>query len=503
MNDQEYFLGCIVLVATGEDKHLLLDGQQRLATATILLSVIRDFLATDDKGAAERTQFAYIAALNDATNTTSYSLQLNQYDRDFFRREIQDWPRDDGAPDATMESHQLIRKAKEFFTTKFQEHYRQIGDISKRRERALRLREVLTNHFSVVVVKSDDEDNAASVFETLNDRGVGLSTPDLLRSYLLRTADASQRDEVFNCWRVILEVEEEARVEDFIRHYWLSKHGDVKTRRLFREIKRALNAEGSSSLPFTRELRGGAVTYREIVAGRDDDSELEWYLQGIRLLNAKSLLPAVLSIYEVCKVNDRRRLVKALVALYVRCIIVGGGDISRLETVVFAIAKDLRRNSDVAEALERISSSAPSDDEFQAQFKKARIQRQGVARYILLELERHLSPTRETCARKALEVHVEHVYPRNPSSERWPNHDQMVDRIGNLTLLGKGLNTSAKNKGFAEKLESYKKSDFKLTRELASYASWSPNAVEKRQRKLGKWAALIWSVPSREAPEGG
>ncbi len=67
---------------------------------------------------------------------------------------------------------------------------------------------------SVVSVTSTDEDNAAAVFETLNDRGIGLSTPDLLRNLLLRrAADEDARTRIVAAWKTILDTEEEASVD--------------------------------------------------------------------------------------------------------------------------------------------------------------------------------------------------------------------------------------------------------------------------------------------------
>jgi hypothetical protein len=71
---------------------------------------------------------------------------------------------------------------------KFQEKYDEIDRPDLAHRWALRIQKVLTEHMSVVTVVSDDEDHAASVFATLNDRGIGLSMPDLLRNLLLRRA---------------------------------------------------------------------------------------------------------------------------------------------------------------------------------------------------------------------------------------------------------------------------------------------------------------------------
>jgi hypothetical protein len=99
-------------------------------------------------------------------------------------------------------------------------------------------------------------------------------------------------------------------------------------------------------------------------------------------------------------------------------------------------------------------------------------------------------------------VHVEHIYPQTPEGDaRWDNHAQMVNRLGNLTLLGKRINTSIKNADFETKKNlGYSSSDILLTKDLLAEESWSAETVEKRQRVLSKLAFDIWKFPGESAP---
>lgn len=503
VEDQEYFLGSIVLVVGGPSQ-LLLDGQQRLGTATILLSVIRDYLSKYKKDAATRTSQKYITDFDDESGMHSFKLTLNHYDRDFFRSEVQEQPpspdeRDfSSKPSFQLASHDLIWKARKFFWDKFEEKYRNLGGGEEAFKWSLRIRKVLTDHISVVVVKSEDEDNAANVFETLNDRGIGLSTPDLLRNLLLRRANDSDREEIIDCWRRILEIEEEARVEDFIRHYWLSYRGDVKTRALYREIKQAVQAENRDSLEFSRDLRDAAVVYRELVAARDDDAELRRLLQGVDALGAKALLPAVLSAYDVGDLEQKRTLLHALISHFVRHNVIGNLENSRLETVVFNVAKELRENSDFNAALQQIVESSTQDEQFAEQFKTAQVSRQKSARYILRELEHAKRRTQELEVSSPNRVHVEHIYPQEPKpDQRWPNHPSIINRLGNLTLLASRLNTAIKNSDFATKKAYYERSELVLTKELLEYDSWNTDTIARRQGEMSELASQTWRFPEQ------
>jgi uncharacterized protein with ParB-like and HNH nuclease domain len=120
INAEEYFLGSVVIVDNAVS-HLLLDGQQRLATSAILLSVVRDFLKRSSRDAATRIQTRYLSDFDDAADRTTYKMTLNTYDRDFFKREILESRNAQyAAPEPAIESHRLIRQARTFFESKFE-----------------------------------------------------------------------------------------------------------------------------------------------------------------------------------------------------------------------------------------------------------------------------------------------------------------------------------------------------------------------------------------------
>ena len=128
-------------------------------------------------------------------------------------------------------------------------------------------------------------------------------------------------------------------------------------------------------------------------------------------------------------------------------------------------------------------------------FLSARIFRQNTVRYLLREWEHFKRKTGEVSVELPDRVHVEHIYPQTPSeSNRWANHDLAVSRLGNMTLLSRHLNTSAKNKPFSDKLEYYEQSDLLITRELTSHSKWGMLEIEERQRRMREDALSIWTI---------
>jgi uncharacterized protein DUF262/uncharacterized protein DUF1524 len=501
---EEYFLGSIVLV-TGGATNLLLDGQQRLATATILLSVLRDARRAYKADSSTRLQNKYISDFDDQSNTTTHVLTLNHYDRDFFRSEIQDEPASPPArPTPSLRSHSLVRKARQYFEARVGEHSEEFGGGETAFQWNLRIGKVLCDHMSVVSVTSTDEDNAAAVFETLNDRGIGLSTPDLLRNLLLRrAADADARDRIVAAWQTVLGIDEEASVDEFLRHYWVSHRGDVKARKLYREIKGKVIEEDIDSLAFSLDLAEAAPLYRDIVRAREDDVDLRRQLEGIRMLGAKALYPALLSAYSALDADaDKaplRDLAAALTTMFVRYNVIGGRETTVMESAVYRIAANLRDDGDFGAAVDALADLSPDAADFVSRFQRAAVNRMTTARYLLREIEHAKRRTQEVSVEGTDRVHVEHIYPQTPAEDAWPNHKSVIDRLGNLTLLGKRFNTSIKNADFATKKETaYADSDILMTKELLDLDDWSAQAIDERQRELSAWVFDIWQFPGEE-----
>lgn len=496
IDQREYFLGSVVIVSTSSNEHLLLDGQQRLATAVILLSVIRERIKTFKADAATRLQAKYLADFNDAKNEFVYKLTLNNYDRDFFKRKILE-NRDASYKEPTPElaSHFLIEKARSYFWAVFEEKYKSFANPEAAFNWAIRMQDVLLNHMSVVAVTSTDEDSAAEVFETLNDRGIGLSTPDLLRNLVIRRAPSTAQNEVIELWSEVIEFDTDTEIKAFLRHFWISRHGDVKTQRLYREIKDNIIQNNTDSVAFSRELKDSSVIYKDIVAARDDDSDVAALLRAINELGASVLYPVVLSVMERVEQSRREDVLESIVNAYVRHSVVGQLENSKLENVIHKLAAELRKSMAPSEACKLLKEFAPDDEAFVAAFQRVVISRTATQRYLLREIELDKRTTEELDVNPPNKVHVEHIYPQTPEAGKsWKNHSQMINRLGNLTLLSGSLNSSIRNATFDKKVPSYKKSELLIAQELAELTSWDSSAVEERQKKMAELVVGIWPL---------
>jgi uncharacterized protein with ParB-like and HNH nuclease domain len=498
IDGEEYFLGSVVLVDNNA-WNLLLDGQQRLATSAILLSVIRDYLARYNMNAAVRTSNRFLTDYDDASQTSIYKITLNRYDRDFFKREILELREGDyTAPFPTIDSHEQIRKARNYFEMRFEEKYNELNNPQVFHSWALRIQRVLTQHISVVAIISQDEDNAALVFETLNDRGIGLSTPDLLRNLVMRRAANDKEEEIAGLWGEILASETDIKLKTFLRHYWISHQGDVKTQSLYREIRDYVLNNDVDSLSFSRRLRDSSIVYRDILGAQDDDQEVARLLGNLNELGATIMYPMALSAFEsIYDKGELQRLLRALVITYVRHSIIGRLENSLLENIIYDLAKSLRINADANAAVQTLRDFAPGDDAFTNAFQRAVVPDRSAARYILREIEASKRTTEELEVALPPKVHVEHIYPQTPrQGQKWDEHSFILNRIGNLTLLSRRLNTAVKNAPFAEKKLFYQQSELIITKELdLNFDDWSPDNINQRQIALSRMAKSIWAFP--------
>ena len=355
--------------------------------------MLRDALREYYADAATRIQNKYIADFDDATGTTTHVLTLNVYDRHFFRSEIQDQPQTTAPrPAPSLRSHGLIRKARHYLRDRVSKEREKCGGGKDAFQRTLRLVQVTCNQMSVVAVSSRDEDNAAAVFETLNDRGIGLSTPDLLRNMLLRrAADDAMRERIVTAWQTVLAINDEASVEEFLRHYWVSHRGDVKKRKLYREIRDTIITEQLDPLTMSLDLAEAAPIYRDIVRARDEDIEFARLLEGIRSLGAKVLYPVLLSGHSVDKngtaIAKRRALASALTTLFVRYNVIAGRETTVMETTVYDVAAKLRKTGNFDAAIRELADLAPTGQDFVNGFCRASVRRVATARYLLREIE--------------------------------------------------------------------------------------------------------------------
>jgi len=497
----KYFLGPIVIMP--HDKHIiLLDGQQRLATATILFASLRDIVRS--LNTVKGTDLARDIQRDLIENEEGrYSLALSEIDETYFLKTIKQDPPTSASP--RLRSHALIKSAKEFLSEAVKQHisgYSQDEIVNKLKD----LRDTLATSVAMIAISVNSEDDAFLIFETLNDRGLRLSVPDLLLNYLMRmTGDVASRGRVRERWNFMLEKMGRRDIDRFLRHMWLSKYGDVKARGLFREIKEYLQQNKIQSVQFSDACADECEQYVALIdLNRDILGRAYQYAAAlVKYLDVPSSLPLLLAGMRCLSPVDFSKLSMFTVTLVVRRSVIANLNPSELESAFYEAARLVRSLKEegktsaktlqlTKEILRRVN---PQDSELLAKVENLTLTR-GEAQYIITTLANKLqSKTREIAIDQA---NLEHIFPLNPASS-WQNVSEMEPmawHIGNLTILGDKLNRDAANSDFKTKSKRYyTKSEIKMTSEIATkYKKWTPVQVLGRAQSMVKPLIETWQT---------
>lgn len=503
--EAEYFLGSIVVVGSGGSHLEVVDGQQRLATTTILIAAIRDyFFNANEVDRAVDIERKYLKERDIATQEYTPHLFLNQSDHDFFVKKVLARPSDpERAVAPQRESHKRIARAAVLASE-------QVAHITKSKSRAaerlLRWLAYIHNNIRIIWVLVPDQLNAFRIFETLNDRGLALAITDLLKNHLFSVA-ADRIEEVQQRWTMMISAfDEEELVLSYIRHYWMSVHGVTRERELYQRIKTQVSSK-QSAVDLADDLAKNAPLYQAIT-NPDEAFEKKYGpearndMAALNILGMVQMRPLLLAILECFSPLEVRKALHRFVAWAVRFVTVGGLGGGTLERHYAQRAVEVRQGQHtkarhLTEVMQRV---VPSDLEFRTAYTTVSEPKAKIARYYLRALELAAGapkpakiPNPDTDA-----VNLEHVLPQNPSTAWGPLPEDLVkayaNRLGNLALLEKKINSSIANQGFAAKRKELESSPFVLTSAVAEYATWGPDEIDDRQAKLAALAVKTWRV---------
>jgi len=499
----KYFLGPIVVMQDENNKEILyiLDGQQRLATATILFSVLRDIA----RGLPTQEAANFVHELQNHLITKEdygYCLELGVLDREYFIETVQSNP--PAAKKPKIRSHRNIAKAREILTEKVKAILP--SDPALALKELNSLRRTVRGDLIMASIPVRSQRDAFRIFETLNDRGLRLSTPDLLLNHLMGyAANDDERDRIRKYWDVMVEGMGRRDISQFLRHVWVSKYGDLKAQDLFTALKEHIEAKGISSTDFAKECAEDCTLYLELLnANKDELGDAAPYIKVlVRDLGFDVTLPLLLSSHTLLTNKELESVAKWLLVFVTRYTIILGLDPSGLETVLYALARDTRTQPKTAQ-LSNIKNTlvkrAPNDVQIKAAKIEDLILEQQDAVYVMTCLANFMQGKTKELQLK--EANLEHVFPKNPSDE-WKNADELEEylwHLGNLTMLGQRLNANIANLGFDKKKDCYAKSELEIAKQIAKdYETWDSHSLFERAKYLLPKIVEVWNFnnPSR------
>ena len=248
---------------------------------------------------------------------------------------------------------------------------------------------------------------------------------------------------------------------------------------------------------FATELRDSAYTYAYLIEPPPKDS-CSTTLHQLNEIGVVQHLPFLMAAKERLDSKGFETAVNLVEAIYVRYLLIGDQNPNELEHKYSMWAKAIRNGEPISAIRTEAVTLLLRCAEIKEGFVGLNLAKTAQARFIFRRInEKRYGPKELDWSR----VSLEHILPQNPAAA-WltssgvtkvalPDH---LNRIGNLTLLDRGLNTSASNNSFEDKKAVYKKSEFQLTRELLDLSGWTVKAIDTREDDLGTLAKAIWEV---------
>lgn len=512
ISHEEYFIGALVLV--GDDKSNVLqivDGQQRLTTITILLSVLCErFKELNKDNLAEAIFKNYIEGQDD--DGKSYFKLDNETPKPFFQKSIQYIVKEQSSPQTTEEKT-LLSSYQDFYNFTAKDNLASRFHIGKKPddekyEMLLRaVRDQVVKYLKVIFITVAEEEEAYTIFETLNARGMNLSFVDLIKNKLFKElSDTHPDDAAKTTWKnirlVVSSRESVGSLETFVRHWWISKYSYVSEENIYKTFKKLWSENKIDAKRFIEELYSDSETYIKIASPLQEDfrqqEEKSIYssLSAFKVFNISQQRPFLLSLFKarekrIIKLDDQKEIMLFLERFHFMFNAVCSLRPSGIEASYSRAARDLQNVSDKRKARDIINvlkdsltRRIPDETVFLDKFKELKFYNgytrdKKLIQYIFNKIERSKLTTNELVPEN---ISLEHVLCQSR------NDKNIVGRIGNLLPLSQELNEEAKDKLVSDKLVIYQKSQYSLPREFAKehITPWNDSAIEKRTESLAK-----------------
>lgn len=536
--ETEYFIGSIVAYKD-RDVFQLIDGQQRITTLYLVLCAIRDALeALADGGEQGHLQSLIRDTFQDDLGRTQQRFRLVPLYEDAGEvlqqiglGRFAAVAEDDKPPASARNMLDAYRVAREF-----------LEQFSGDAQRIRLFQARLTKKVRLVRIETANVAEALRIFETINDRGIGLNAMDLLKNLLFMRAPKAQYDALTDTWRKMVRVVEEAREKPlrFLRYLVLSRYPDARRNGkplteadLYEWMDANQDKLGivADPLAFARGLLLAAEDYRRFV------TQPNRYLAHITRLSGRARQHLILMLAsKQLDAQQVERLSARVEALF----------------VAFLLAKEPTKALDLifsnaAPRLREIVVSMPAEafDRFLADWIEPEIakraaraleaigtlglERRTMARFILSRLAQYADEQASGVSRSLQsywEHEIEHVLPNTPTANILAAFDEPAayhahkQRLGNLLLLEKAINVVVGQDFLRQKGVEYLKSNLLMTRAFAqsqavgvnsafsriahyftvypnaAHPHWSSRAIQARQDELARLAAVVFGYPS-------
>lgn len=506
--EKYHYMGYIVLQKKTHDDFEIIDGQQRLITLSLVaLAAIKNIQNLAEAGQeaaqnAERVKVLtaqFVGAKNPVSLRVDSKLYLNRNNGANFKSICSNLvvPNRRGL----TATNALLNDAFKFFLAK------SMGGTGE--EIAKFVQQVAVGMVFTKIVVHDDL-NAYKVFETLNARGVQLSTPDLLKNYVLSTITKDDDvvdedlDDIDERWSEVVEQLGEGNFTEFVRYHHNLQARSVAKKDLFAAIRRMVTSKEEaysylSSLSLYSPIYGGLLNSHDTwwINQEEQYREAIRFIEALTIFNIKQPFGVLMAAFQAFTAREFIILCRYLYVMSIRYNVVcrlspGEQESAYNQIAIKVFEKKYTRASHVKNG-EEFRQIYPSDATFTNVFEFYKMPSRRSSkkiRFLLAEIEAKLGFKTEYGT-----TQLEHVCPYNPDEE-WTDSfgdgvNDVRDRLGNMVLL---TLDDLKRKPFSEKKTAYGASPHPLANKVASYAAWDNHSVNDFQGWLAQQAGKTWSV---------
>lgn len=510
-NKKLHFVGSIVSVAEkvslmGVHKSLIIDGQQRMTTLTLLMIALRDYLL--ENNLPDKITTESLKNINQ-TGDDVYKLLLTEEDREVMTNLIEHRPISTEQQESRIYQNFLY----------FQERVLS-GELTPDQiyESISRLTIV------AIILDRDQGDDPQLIFESLNSTGLDLSKSDLIRNYLLMSKNQEEQDQIYyNYWhpfeKQFVDTEDNERsdrMDRFFRDYLVMKRGTfIKFDNIYEAFKEFTsdNSEFDTIEDLAEDIRVFGDLYTNIVSEQKtlpaEQSILVPLWAEIRSLRMEVAYPFLMRVYRDytigrITIEELSEIVRLTISYVVRRAVCEIPTNSLNKT--FATLKNDIHYDDYLTSVKAAYfflgsyKGFPTNFDFSNELKKRNLYMMRICKYILTKLENYQNKEPIQSANYT----IEHILPQNKNMrQEWQEelgekyaeiHAKYVDTLGNLTLTC--YNSEMSDKSFADKKKVYLESAMHtLNKYVTEQDTWNEAKILSRVETLAQTACRIWPYP--------
>lgn len=511
---QSHFFGSIVFVSKHNgscEEFIIIDGQQRLTTVSLLLLAIRNYVKCHEDEEIKINPEKLASYLTDefADDEKKLKLKLVQGDDDAYNKLI----------------HSNDPVADTCITANYDYFYAELGKMTP--QQIVKLNDAITK-LDIVSISLEPQtgDDPQLIFESMNSTGKDLEPSDKIRNYVLMRMSAKEQEIFYRkYWEPLENIVSRNSIDKLFRYYLNIKlRRSVAEKKLYIEFKNFRESSDESIESIISDIIIYAKFFDEVCNPEDNKSEYADVLSRINKLEVNTCIPLILDVFRANSdgkiTNTEVRNAMEIIENYIVRREICNLETNQLNKVFIALGAEIERDIEDAnivyfdafkkEILKRTGKSRfPNNHDFSDKFSAYELYnaKSSMRKYILERLENFDTKERVAVEEQLADgtLTIEHVMPQTLTpewkkslGEKWELiHSKYKDTIGNLTLTA--YNSDYSNSLFEKKKtlpdKGFIYSKLSLNSCIKECTEWGEKQIQERARLLYGVAEKIWWIP--------